>query len=74
MKYRTLYPLAAKSGPLAAFSGIDLFDDKIIYKYISPYNDIPLEAKMRDKDRERYTPNFDSQINEAGANIYHGIV
>lgn len=70
--YRSLYPQAAKNGPLAAWSSIQLEfggaaetqfkGDTITVKYISPYNDMPLEPKMRDRDRERWCPNFDRDL------------
>jgi len=71
-QYRSLYPQAAKQGPLAAWSGVQLEfggaaetqfkGDVITVKYTSPYNDMPLEAKLRDRDRERWCPNFDRDL------------
>lgn len=71
-QYRSLYPQANKQGPLAAWSGVQLEfggaaetqfkGDVITVKYTSPYNDMPLEPKLRDRDRERWCPNFDKDL------------
>ena len=81
-KYRSLYPQAAKSGSYAAYAGVALdiggdaqygIKDTVQLKYASPYNDIPLEGKMKEKDRERYCPNFDKDINSTDKNTHHAI-
>lgn len=78
-KYRSVYPQAAKTGPYAAWDKVTLDigamagqkTDSIPVKYSSPYADIPLEPKMKEKDRDRFCPNFDKELNEKGINIHH---
>ncbi|CAL6047627.1 Kinase [Hexamita inflata] len=81
--YRSMYPNASKSAPYQAFTGVtlsiggmnqtNLKPETVTVKYTSPYNDIPLEKGMKEKDRERFCPVMDALLNEKGAGVIHSI-
>lgn len=78
-KYRSMYPQASKTAPYAAWDKVVLDigamagskTDSITVKYSSPYADIPLEPKMKEKDRDRFCPNFDKELNSKTVNSHH---
>lgn len=78
-KFRSLYPLASKSAALQAFEGVKIEingadetttkkPNVMMCKYTSPYNDIALEPKMKEKDRDKYCPKFDNELNDRTSN------